>query len=391
MNILQIGLAELIALKDRDRLNDQQVHQIKYGKRVLKKSFIIVKTPKDERFQEFNLSENVRVFPTYSKNRYWFLWDAWRIARRIIHQNKIDLIVVQDPFVTGLIGYLLKKEFRLPMNVNDVCDFIDNPFWIREWWVNRIFNPIGKFILKRADSIRVDSKKEREKLISLGIRKNRVWNIPFILNDADKFIGTQADDEFRNKILGEKYEHIVLFVGRFEDQKDLPTLFKAVKRVIQSQPRTLFLIVGDGKKSNELRAMAESLGIKDNLLFLGWVDYFELPKYYAACDAFILTSKYETSPRVVIFACLSRKPIVATDVSGVSDFVEAGKNGVVVPVGDDEGLSMGILMLIGDSEKAREMGEYGLNKVKELLDEEKILEEYKKMWKFTMNAGKDNL
>ncbi len=386
MNVLQIGLAELIAKKNSGGFNDQQIHQIKYGKHIFSNSIIIVKTPNDERYQEFNLLDNVRVIPTLSKNRYWFIWHAWMMARRIIKENKIDLIILQDPFFTGLIGYLLKKEFCLPMNVNNVCDFIDNPFWIREWWVNRVFNPIGKYILKRADSIRVDSRKEYEKLVRLGIGKNRVWNIPFILNDADKFIGTKTDDEFRKKILTEKFEYAVLFVGRLEDQKDLPTLFKTAKRVIQSQPKTLFLIIGDGKKSKELKAMAGGLGIMDNLLFMGWVDYFSLPKYYAACDAFILTSKYETSPRVVIFACLSRKPIVATDVSGVSDFVEDGKNGFVAPVGDEERLAKGILALIGDSGKAREMGEYGLNKVKELLNEEKILEEYKKMWEFTTIA-----
>jgi len=389
MNVLEIGLAELIAKKSQDGFNDQQIHQIKYGQRIFARSFIIVKTPRDPHFQKTHLLENVMVFPTLSKNRYWFTWDAWMMARRIIKENKIDLIILQDPFFTGLIGYLLKKEFGLPINVNDVCDFIDNPFWIREWWVNRIFNPIGKFILKRAESIRVDSEKECEKLIGLGIKKNRVWNIPFILNDADKFIDAEADIEFRKKILGEKYEYVVLFVGRFEDQKDLPTLFKTVRKVIQSQPRVLFLIVGDGKKSNELQVMARSLGIQDNLLFSGWVDYFDLPKYYAACNAFILTSQYETSPRVVIFACLSRKPIVATDVSGVSDFVEEGKNGFIVPVGDEEGLARGIQTLIGNSERAREMGEYGLNKVQGLLNEEKILGEYKKMWEFTMIAGND--
>lgn len=387
MNILQIGLAELIARNNRNQLSDPQIHQIKYGTRIFTESFIIIKTPKNENYQEFNLSDNVKVLPTLSRNRYWFMWDAWRMARKVIRENKIDLVISQDPFFTGLIGYLLKKEFGIPLNVNDVCDFIDNPFWIREWWINRIFNPIGKYILRRADSIRVDSGKEKEKLVSLGIGRNKIWNIPFILNDVDKFIEGKTDDGFRKKILGEKFKYAILFVGRFEDQKDLPTLFKTAKRVIQSEPKTLFLIIGDGKKSDELKAMAKGFDIKNNLLFLGWIDYFDLPKYYAASDAFILTSKYETSPRVVIFACLSRKPIVATDVSGVSDFVEEGKNGFIVPVGDELGLANGVLALIGDSQKAREMGEYGFIKVQELLNEEKILKEYKKMWEFTMIAG----
>ena len=84
MNAIQIGLAELIAKRDPDKLNDPQLHQIKYGKKIFNQSFVIVKTPRNDRFQEFHLLDNVKVIPTLSKNRYWFLRDAWRIARKII-------------------------------------------------------------------------------------------------------------------------------------------------------------------------------------------------------------------------------------------------------------------------------------------------------------------
>ncbi len=387
MNVLQIGLAELIAERDMSRLNDQQVHQIKYGERIFKKSFIIVKTPKDGRFQEIHLSENVRVFPTHSKNRYWFLWDAWRMGRKIILENQIDLLILQDPFITGPIGYLLRKEFHLPMNVNNVCDFVDNPYWIKEWWINRILNPIGKLILREADSIRVDNRQEYSKLRGLKIKPEKIWNIPFILNEAELFTNSRPDPEFRKRLLRGKFDHLILFVGRFEDQKDLSTLFRTARKVIQSKPKTLFLIIGDGKKRDELETMAKRLEIENHLLFTGWVDYFDLPKYYAACEAFILTSRYETSPRVLIFACLCRKPIVSTEVSGVTDLVKQGENGFIVSVGDVEGLSKGVLRLLENPKKAQEMGESGFDKAKELLDEDKILSQYEKMYQFTLDRG----
>jgi glycosyltransferase involved in cell wall biosynthesis len=273
------------------------------------------------------------------------------------------------------------------MNVNDVCDFINNPYWIKESWGNQILNPLGKLILRKADSIRVDNHQEYNKLTGLKIHLKKIWNIPFILNEAEQFTNSKPDPEFRKGLLGGKFDHLILFVGRFEDQKDLPTLFRTARKVIQSKPRTLFLIIGDGKKGDELQTMAKSLEIEDHLFFTGWVDYFDLPKYYAACEAFILTSRYETSPRVLIFACLCRKPIVTTEVSGVSDLVEQGENGFIVSVGDVEGLSRGVLRLLENPEKAQEMGEVGFNKVKELLDEEKILNQYQKMYQFTLDQG----
>lgn len=384
MNVLQIGFAESIAKRDPDKFNDPQLHQIKYGKRIFTKSFIIVKTPRSDCFQRFNLSENVEVFPTLSRNKYWFLWDAWAMGRSLIKKNLVDLIITQDPFITGLVGYLLKKEFHLPINVNDVCDFINNPYWIKEWWGNQILNPIGRWILREAESVRVDSDQEYRKLIGLGLEREKIWNLPFIVNEADQFITARPNPELRQRLLNGRFDHLVLFVGRFEDQKDLPILFNTVKRVIQRKPRALFLIIGDGKKAGELKAMANGLGIQDNLLFTGWVDYFDLPKYFANCDAFILTSRYETSPRVLIFACLCRKPIVATEVSGVTDLVEHGKNGFIVPVRDEEKLAKSVLHLLENPGEAQEMGEIGFKKVKELLDEERILSNYQRMYEFTL-------
>jgi len=122
------------------------------------------------------------------------------------------------------------------------------------------------------------------------------------------------------------------------------------------------------------------------VFFTGWVDYFDLPKYYAVCDAFILTSVYETSPRVIIFACLSRKPIITTDVSGVRDYVHNEENGFVVSVKNVGGLAKGILTLLENPVKMKQMGESGFKKVKDLLDEEKIIVDYRKMYEFTLSS-----
>ena len=182
------------------------------------------------------------------------------------------------------------------------------------------------------------------------------------------------------------FDHIVLFVGRFEEQKDLHTLFHIIERVAQNRPRTLFLIIGDGKKRAEVQDTVKKIGIQNHVIFMGWIDYFDLPKYYAICDAFILTSLYETSPRVVIFACLSRKPIVTTDVSGVRDFVKEGENGFIAPIKDEEGLAKGILTLLENPARAKQMGERGFERIQELLNEENILQDYEKMWQFTSRA-----
>ncbi len=175
------------------------------------------------------------------------------------------------------------------MNVNDVCDFINNPYSIKESWGNQILIPIGRWILREAESVRVDSDQEYRKLIGLGLEREKIWNLPFIVNEADQFITARPNPELRQRLLNGRFDHLVF--SSVGSMNRTSMLFNTVKRVIQRKPRALFLIIGDGKKAGELKAMANGLGIQDNLLFTGWVDYFDLPKYFANCDAFILTSR----------------------------------------------------------------------------------------------------
>ncbi len=77
---------------------------------------------------------------------------------------------------------------------------------------------------------------------------------------------------------------------------------------------------------------------------------------------------------------------MSTDVSGARDLVESGKNGFIFPVADERGLAEGILNILKDPERSREMAEYGFKKVQVLLDEEKILQENQKMYEFTLKA-----
>ncbi|MHA2054457.1 MAG: glycosyltransferase [Candidatus Hodarchaeales archaeon] len=351
------------------------------------RSHIIVKTPRDIRYQPFDLCDRVKIYPTQSRNRCTFLIDSWRLGIKIMRDYPINLITTQDPFGTGLIGYLLSRTHGIPLCVHNVCDFIDNPWWIKEKKVNYLLNFIGKKILFNADSIRVDNNDERKKLINLKIPSEKIWNIPFIVNNARKFINCEEGKLLRRELLGKKHEKMVLFIGRFEKQKDLPTFFKAARCVLGDFPKTLFVVVGEGKEETKARRSVEELSIEKNVLFVGWVDFFDLPKYYRASDIFVLSSTYETSPMVLILARLSGKAIVTTNISGARDLVEDGVDGFIVPIKDYEGMSRRISILL-EKDLARErMGEYGRRKIEPLLDEDEIIRKAIDMYHFSLSAN----
>ena len=380
MRLLNISLSTPMAHKpDARGPNDPQLHQIAYS-RFFEKMIYVIKTPDSPEYEPFDLTDKIRIVPSRSASRWAFLKHAAALGARAIREHGVNIIAAQEPFGTGAAGLLLARRFGLPLCVHNVNDAIDNPQWLAEEPVNRIMNPLGKFVLRRAGAVRVDSVSEAEKMARIGVPPARVHNIQFIVNEADSF--TSADgSEIRKQILVEPFTQFVLFVGRFEPQKDFETLFAVVREVASHKPRVRFVVAGSGKREAEYRALAEKTGAAQNILFTGWVDYFDLPKYYAGADAFLLCSVHETNPRVVIFSRLAQKAAVSTDVSGVRDFIEDGVSGFVRPLKDAPGLAQALMRILDDPERAAAMGRAGFETAQRILDRGHILAQMESMYR----------
>ena len=108
---------------------------------------------------------------------------------------------------------------------------------------------------------------------------------------------------------------IVGCVGRLVPVKDHDTLFRAARRVLAARPDATFVLAGDGELRDRLQREAIEL-LGDRVRFLGWVH--DLPALYAAFDVVVLTSKLEGTPVALIEAAAAGRPVVATNVGGVS-------------------------------------------------------------------------
>lgn len=381
LRVLALSLADGLAHRGPG-LSDPQVHHVKYL-RFLAAEHVVVKTPAGAPSEPFEFAPGLRCYPTASAGRFSFILDCWRTARRILAEHPIDLIAAQEPFGTGPVGLALARLTRKPLLVHDVCDFVDNPRWLGEEPINRVLNPVGKLVLRSADGVRVDNEEERQKLLALGLAPERVFNVPFVLNDAARFARPEAHPALRRQLLEDgRFDRIVLLVGRLEDQKDVPCALKAARRLKELAPRARFVIVGGGKREAQLRALAAELGLGDSVLFAGFVPYDTLAEYYHSADLFLLSSLYETSPRVLALACLAGLPIVSTRVSGATDLVRDGENGWLVEVGDDAAIAIGLAGALGNEAGARAMGRRSAELAAGLGDEEAILARLEAMHRF---------
>lgn len=143
-------------------------------------------------------------------------------------------------------------------------------------------------------------------------------------------------------------ENHILFVGRLNAQKNLPSLIRAVAE----QPWTLD-IAGSGEMKEELVALAAQC--KANVNFLGVIANDRLPSVYNAYPVYVLVSEYEGNPKTLLEAMSCGCAVVGTDVEGIRSLIDHDKNGILCQT-DDSSIRFSIERLMRDALLRRELG-----------------------------------
>jgi glycosyltransferase involved in cell wall biosynthesis len=142
---------------------------------------------------------------------------------------------------------------------------------------------------------------------------------------------------------------VLLTVGRLDAQKDHAGLLDALAGV----PGPVLVVAGDGALRGQLEARAASLGLAGRVRWLGVRD--DVPDLLAAADLFVLASRWEGNPLVVMEAMAAGRPLVATAVGCVPELVPP-EAGVLVPPGDRRALSQAIETFLADGRVLEDAG-----------------------------------
>lgn len=200
------------------------------------------------------------------------------------------------------------------------------------WSNNLIKNIIFKFLLNRADCIIVNSKIfKKQFLTKFNIHTYCIYN-PFDKNIVKKKSNAKISfDFFKKKNLN------IISVGRLTDQKDQMTLIKSFL-LIKKSLKPKLLIIGKGLMHEKLSNFINENRVKKNVKLLG---YNKNPyPYIKRSDLFILTSKFEGLPNVLIEAQFLKKYIMSTDCpTGPKEILLSGKAGDLFPIGNFNKLS----------------------------------------------------
>lgn len=146
----------------------------------------------------------------------------------------------------------------------------------------------------------------------------------------------------------------ILTVANLRAEKAHEVLLAAAARLAPAHPTLRFQFAGDGPRMNELRTLADRLGVAGVVDFLGHRD--DVPALLAAADAFVLPSRSEAFPNGAIEAMAAGLPVVASATGGLLDLIEHGRTGLLVPPDHDAALADAIAALVASPSYAAALG-----------------------------------
>ena len=166
MNVLSISY-DTALLSDLEGKSGNSLKRMILQSQYTDHLHICVLAPRKEKRTEKKISDKLTIYGIPCIGVIPSLINAYFECSDICRTNNIDVITTQDPFLSGIIGVLLKRKYKKPLNIQIHGDYLDNQWWIKQNFTNYIWNSIAKKILLNADSIRPVNEKIEKKLINI--------------------------------------------------------------------------------------------------------------------------------------------------------------------------------------------------------------------------------
>ena len=252
--------------------------------------------------------------------------------------------------------------------------------FIDKLYAEKVFKKVSKMVAL--------SYMEAEQYKAMGVPEEKIAIIPNGI-DLSEYANLPAKRSFRKKFSVDDDKKIILYLGRIHKIKGLDILVRAYVYVVNKLGVNNVLLVIAGADDGYLGELEELLGqlrIADNVLLTGPLYGKDKLEAYVDADVFILPSRYETFPNVVLEAYACSKPVIASNVYGLRDLVIDGVTGFLVEQGNVKQMAHSILSLIGDDGRAEEMGLKGKQFVKENFTIEEVVHRIENLYREVVSS-----
>src|SRR3989442_306844 len=271
----------------------------------------------------------------------------------LIKDLGIDVIHIHGVGFVGIKGILASWQAKVPRvstfhtMIHDLLPFY-SPFGLNLHLLERGLRFYLRVFLRKTKGVVVPSRAVLEEILALSPAAKIADVIPTGV-DPERFHPGNPGQGIRTK-WGLNGHDVLLHVGRVAPEKNLTTLIQAFPKVLEANPDTKFLIVGTGPYIEKYYDLVRHLGLSGDVIFTGFVPDADLPKYYAAADAFAIASQFETQGLVVLEALASGRPVAGANYRAIPEFVQEGVNGALFEPNDVRGCAAAVLRCLRNSD-----------------------------------------
>jgi glycosyltransferase involved in cell wall biosynthesis len=292
---------------------------------------------------------------------------APQTIREVVAQENYDIVHVHSPVAAFVTRYALRNFSSGNVKKRPAVIYTAHGFHFHRGGgtvKNKIFLTLEQTAGPWTDYLIVMNREDETAVRTHNIvSEDRLMYMPGIGVDISTYSPervTEADVRRVRAELGlEENEHFLLMIAEFNPGKrhrDALTAFAQLDRADMT-----LVFAGVGPLEEEMKALAQHLGISERVLFLGYRR--DIPVLLKAASALLLPSEREGLPRAILEALCMGTPVISTQIRGVEDLL-AGESGLMTPVGDVPALQKAMVRLLENPIEAEAMAKRGQEHVK---------------------------
>jgi len=306
--------------------------------------------------------KDIKVIPV--RLNYRFLGSLRRQSRLFFTilsaVRGMDLLYAQGAVVVGLCSLVIGKLTRKPVLVKfvgDVAweqavntgktkksleDFLGQP---EGGLYIKLIMKIQKFVFHRADKIITPSHYLKKLL-------EQFYQVP----DSKIEVVYNAVELAEVKAVGKRYGRpMAITIGRLVSWKGVDELVSIVPAMVQKYPDFRLVVVGEGPEYEKLTNLCRDTGVESEVIFTGRLSHEQTLALLKRSDVFILNSRYEGLPHTVIEAMVYKCPVIASNLVGIREVIEDGRNGISIAPGNTAQLLEKLVFILENESKRKEM------------------------------------